>query len=74
MKAEKQSIPIFIDEEGEPKAFIFYNKNRDRIIYTVTKAGEDELIEILECKEKKVKVLVGLNNLVKKENESEIVH
>jgi hypothetical protein len=49
-KVEKMALPVVV-ENDEPKAVIFYNKNRDRIIYILEKAGEDELIELLENKE-----------------------
>jgi hypothetical protein len=48
-KVEKQSIPVVIENE-EPIAIVFYNKNRDRIIYMLEKAGEDDIIDLLETK------------------------
>jgi hypothetical protein len=50
---QKQSIPVIMDEDGNPVAIVFYNKNRDRIVYVVEKAGEDELIELLGKHEQK---------------------
>jgi hypothetical protein len=44
---QKQSIPVVMDEKGDPVAIVFYNTNRDRIVYVVEKAGEDDLIELL---------------------------
>lgn len=55
-KIEKQSIPVFLDEDGEPTAIIFYTKNRERVIFLVKKADEDEIIALFEGKNTKVKV------------------
>lgn len=55
MKIQKQNLPVFIDENDEPRALIYFNKNRERIIYNITKAGEDELIELYECKDTTIK-------------------
>lgn len=54
MKNEKQSLRIFLDENGEPKAIIFFNKNRDRVIYVLSKADEDQIVDLLENKNKNV--------------------
>ncbi len=62
MKIEKQCVPVFIGENNEPKAIIFYNINRERIIYKVTKADEEELIELYESKNKE-KIELGEDNL-----------
>lgn len=48
-KVEKQSIPVVIDND-EPIAIIFYNKNRDRIIYRLEKADEESIIDLIEDK------------------------
>jgi len=45
---EKQALPIILDEQGEPIALLFFNKSRDRIIYTLKKADEDEIIELFQ--------------------------
>lgn len=50
-KVEKMALPVVV-ENDEPKAVIFYNKNRDRIIYILEKAGEDDLIALLENHDK----------------------
>lgn len=44
---EKQVNPVVI-EDDEPIAIVHYNKNRDRIIYMLEKAGEDDIIKLLE--------------------------
>lgn len=49
-KVEKQAVPVVL-VDGEPVAIIFYNKNRDRVIYMLSKAGEDEIINLIEDKE-----------------------
>jgi hypothetical protein len=46
-KVEKMALPVVV-ENDEPVAIVFYNKNRDRIIYILEKAGEDDLISLLE--------------------------
>ena len=51
-EVQKMALPVVVDEKGELVALIFYNKNRDRIIYTVQRASEDEIIELLESNNK----------------------
>jgi hypothetical protein len=48
-KVEKQAVPVVI-EDDEPIAIVFYNKNRDRIIYMLEEAGEDDIISLIEDK------------------------
>lgn len=43
-------MPVIM-EGNEPVAIVFHNKNRDRVIYTVSKAGEDEIINLFESNE-----------------------
>lgn len=44
---EKQALPVIIDHAtGEPVALIFFNKNRERVIYNLVKSDEDGIIEI----------------------------
>jgi len=45
---ERQALPVLMDAKGEPIAIIFFNKSRDRIIYTLTKADEDAIIELFQ--------------------------
>ena len=45
---ERQALPVLMDAKGEPIAIIFFNKNRERIIYTLTKADEDAIIELFQ--------------------------
>ena len=47
IKVEKQSIPIFFNNEGEPIAALVNNK-RQRIIYTLREADEDEIVNLIE--------------------------
>lgn len=54
MEATKQGVTLFTDEKGEPKAFIYFNQDRKRIIYTVKEADEDEIVELLEVKNKNI--------------------
>ena len=44
---EKQAIPIVIDENNNPIAVVYFNKGRDRIIYMLKKANEDEIVALL---------------------------
>lgn len=45
---EKQAIPVIIDSKtNEPIAIIFYTQNRERIIYTLTKADEEDIMKLL---------------------------
>lgn len=47
-KVEKQALPVIIDTNtGEPIALIFFSPQRERIIYTLKKADEDEIVELL---------------------------
>ena len=47
-KVEKQALPVIIDTNtGEPIALIFFSPSRERIIYTLKKADEEELVELL---------------------------
>jgi hypothetical protein len=50
-KVEKQAVPVVV-ENDEPVAIVYYNKNRERIIYILTKADEDEIINLIEDKQK----------------------
>lgn len=54
MTIQKQSLPVFLDEKGEPKAVVFYSQDRKRIVYTVREADEDEIVELFEHKEKTI--------------------
>jgi len=47
-KIERQALPVLMDATGEPLAIIFFNKSRDRIIYTLTKADEDAIVELFQ--------------------------
>jgi hypothetical protein len=50
MNTEKVGLTVFKDEKDEPKAIIYFNKNRDRIIYTLQKADDDQIIELITTK------------------------
>ena len=54
MKVTKTVLPVFVDEHDEPIGIIYNNKHRNREIFMLTKASEDDIIELLECKEKKL--------------------
>lgn len=54
-RIEKQALPIFFNEDGQPVGFIYFDPiRRARVIFSATEAGEDELIEFYEKKEKKL--------------------
>lgn len=40
---------------GEPKGFIFFNKDRKRVIYTTREADEDEIVELLSAEHNPIK-------------------
>lgn len=45
---EKQGIPVIIDPHtSEPIAVIYFSPERERIIYNLTKATEEDIIELL---------------------------
>ena len=54
MKADKQSITVFINKDKEPVAIIYLNKYRNREIFVLSKAGDNDIIELLECKDQKI--------------------
>lgn len=54
-KIQKQCIPIFLDDDEEPVAFIYFTKHRERVIFVVKKADEDEIISLFEQENTKIK-------------------
>lgn len=45
---EKQGVPVIIDPNTkEPVALIYFSKDRERIIYLLSKATEEDIIELL---------------------------
>lgn len=48
---QKQAIPVFLDEDGNPVGFIFFKPNHGRIIFRCAEASEEEIIELYENKE-----------------------
>lgn len=53
-KIEKQALPVFFDDYGKPTAILIFIKGQ-RVIYMLQAAGEDEIINLYEKKETKVK-------------------
>lgn len=47
MKLEKQHIPVFVNDNGEAIGILFFNKNRERVIYIATEADEEEIISLI---------------------------
>ena len=54
-KVETQKLPVYFDDNGEPIAILFYKANRDRVLYVVKPADEEEHIALFERKNTKVK-------------------
>jgi phosphoribosylformylglycinamidine (FGAM) synthase-like enzyme len=52
---QKSSIPVIYDENGKALAIILFNENRDRVIYMIEKADEDEIIALFERQNLKIK-------------------
>jgi len=50
MTVIKQGIPVIFNDKGEPVAVIFFSQNRDRIIYMIEKADEEEIISLINTK------------------------
>ena len=44
---EKQAIQVIMDENRNPLAIIFVNKDRKRIICNTQEADEDEIVNLL---------------------------
>ena len=52
---QKSSVPFIYDETGKALAIILFNENRDRVIYMIEKADEDEIIALFERQSLKIK-------------------
>lgn len=53
-KIENQNIPIFFNQEGEPVAALMFVKTQ-KVIYTLNRATEEEIINLYEKKDKLIK-------------------
>lgn len=51
----KASVSIFLDDQQEPCGLIYFNKNRERVIYIVEKADEEQIVSLFEGKNCTVK-------------------
>ena len=60
-KIEKQSVPMFFNELGEPIAVIIYIKGH-RVIHLLKEADEDELIDLYEKKDTHIKTNKSITN------------
>lgn len=47
---QKANISLFIDDQNEPIGMIYFNKNRERVIYMIDKADEDQITGLFEGK------------------------
>lgn len=46
----KAHVSMFLDDKDEPCGLIYFNKNKERVIYLVAKADEEEIITLFEGK------------------------
>jgi len=53
-KIEKQNLPVFFNDSGEPVAALMYLKSQ-KVIYTLSRATEEEIINLYEKKDKLIK-------------------
>ncbi len=51
---EKASIPLFLNDTNEPAGLIYYNKNKERVIYIVHKTSEEEIINLFNNNDRKI--------------------
>lgn len=54
-KIEKLNLPVFLNEDGEPIAIIYFTENRERVLFMVNRASEDEIIAVYEAKDSKIR-------------------
>lgn len=59
MSTEKQALPVFLDEQGEPIAILCF-VNGERILFKVDRMSEDEIIALYEKKDTIIKNQVEL--------------
>lgn len=45
-KIEKLGVPVIVNDKNEPIALIYFSQDRERIIYLLKKADEDEIINL----------------------------
>lgn len=58
---EKQAIPVIKDKDNEPVAIIYFSPNRERIIYVLRKADEDEIVTLLSIQNNPTSSFYKLN-------------
>lgn len=44
---QKQALPVVIDNNNEPIAIVYFTSTRERVIYMLQKADEEEIIRLL---------------------------
>lgn len=49
--SQKQSVTVFLDASNEPVGLIYFSKDRERIIYSMQKADEEEIVNMFESKD-----------------------
>ena len=70
-KIQKTNVPIFFDEDQNPIALILF-VGRQRVIYTIKPAGEEELISLYQPNEPiKNHVATKKDNNKKEDNHTE---
>lgn len=47
----KQCLPVVCNDKGEPIAVVYLNIHRDRVIYMLKSASEDEICALLGAKQ-----------------------
>ncbi len=45
---QKQAVPVIIDPNNEPMAIVYFTQARERVIYMLQKADEEEIIQLLD--------------------------
>lgn len=48
---QKQVTPVVIDGNNEPVAIVYFTQTRERVIYMLQKADENDIISLLEHKQ-----------------------
>lgn len=47
---QKQAVPVVIDSNNEPVAIVYFTQSRERVIYMLQKADEEEIVQLLAGK------------------------
>jgi len=44
---QKQALPVVINDQGDPIALVYFSQQRERIVYILQKADEEQIISLL---------------------------